>query len=102
MSQFQYPPVDAVEVHRAVEILRAGGLVAIPTETVYEHAAAADNEKAVMATFAVKGRPTNHPLIVHVASADALSAWARVVPPEARLLAEKFWPGPLTMVLPKS
>lgn len=102
MSQFQYPPVDAVEVHRAVEILRAGGLVAIPTETVYGLAADADNEKAVMATFAVKGRPTNHPLIVHVANADALSAWARVVPPEARLLAEKFWPGPLTMVLPKS
>ena len=67
MSQFQYPPVDAVEVHRAVEILRAGGLVAIPTETVYGLAADADNEKAVMATFAVKGRPTNHPLIVHVA-----------------------------------
>ncbi len=102
MSQFQYPPVDRAAVQRAAEILRAGGLVAIPTETVYGLAADADNEKAVLATFAVKGRPTNHPLIVHVAGPEALSAWARVVPPEAKLLAEKFWPGPLTMVLPKS
>ena len=102
MSEFKYPPVDQAAVHRAVEILRAGGLVAIPTETVYGLAADADNEQAVLATFAVKGRPTNHPLIVHVAGAEALDAWARVVPSEARLLAEKFWPGPLTMVLPKS
>ncbi len=102
MSAFQYPPVDRAAIQRAADILRAGGLVAIPTETVYGLAADADNEQAVLATFAVKGRPTNHPLIVHVAGPEALSAWARVVPPEARLLAEKFWPGPLTMVLPKS
>ncbi len=102
MSQFQYPPVDRAAVQRAAEVLRAGGLVAIPTETVYGLAADADNEKAVLATFAAKGRPTNHPLIVHVAGPEAISAWARVVPPEAKLLAEKFWPGPLTMVLPKS
>lgn len=102
MAKFQYPPVDRAAVHRAAEVLRAGGLVAIPTETVYGLAADADNEKAVLATFAVKGRPTNHPLIVHVAGPEALSAWARVVSPEAKLLAEKFWPGPLTMVLPKS
>lgn len=102
MTNAIYPPVDAEKVHRAVEVLRRGGLVAIPTETVYGLAADADNEAAVMATFAVKGRPTNHPLIVHVASAEALSAWASVVPPQAKRLAEVFWPGPLTMVLPKS
>lgn len=97
-----YPPIDTAAVERAARILSEGGLVAIPTETVYGLAADADNRDAVLKTFAVKGRPTNHPLIVHIAGPEALSAWACVVPEEARLLAKAFWPGPLTMVLPKS
>ena len=96
-----YPPIDTAAVERAARILSEGGLVAIPTETVYGLAADADNRDAVLKTFAVKGRPTNHPLIVHIAGPEALSAWAFVVPEEARLLAKAFWPGPLTMVLPK-
>ena len=85
----------------AVEVLREGGLVALPTETVYGLAADADNELAVRRIFAVKRRPASHPLIVHIAAAEALSAWARDVPDEARALARAFWPGPLTIVLPK-
>ena len=97
-----YPPIDEAAIAKAIEVLNAGGLVAIPTETVYGLAADADNQAAVLRTFAVKGRPTSHPLIVHVASAEALDAWASRVPPEARRLAEAFWPGPLTMILPKA
>lgn len=100
-----YPKIDEKarrEIRKAADILSAGGLVAIPTETVYGLAADADNKDAVLATFAVKGRPTNHPLIVHVTGVDALSSWAKTVPEEAVKLAEAFWPGPLTMVLPKS
>ena len=97
-----YPPIDDRAIAEAIRVLDAGGLVAIPTETVYGLAADADNRDAVLRTFAVKGRPTSHPLIVHVASADALDAWASVVPEHARRLAKAFWPGPLTMVLPKA
>ena len=91
--------VDADAVERAARCLEAGGLVAMPTETVYGLAADADNPEAVAATFAAKGRPSDHPLIVHVAGVDALEHWARDIPPEAWLLAKHFWPGPLTMVL---
>ena len=83
-------------------ILRSGGLVAIPTETVYGLAANAFDETAVRGIFAAKGRPADNPLIVHI---SALSQWAPLVaeiPERARLLAERFWPGPLTVVLPKS
>ena len=97
-----YPAIDQKAIDKAVTVLREGGLVAIPTETVYGLAADADNEEAVMRTFEVKGRPTNHPLIVHVAGIEALYAWAAYVPDEALRLARAFWPGPLTMVLPKS
>jgi len=96
-----YPAIDERAVREAARVLLAGGLVAIPTETVYGLAADADNREAVLATFAVKGRPTNHPLIVHVKSAEALPFWARDIPDAAWLLAKKFWPGPLTMVLPR-
>lgn len=85
----------------AVEVLREGGLVALPTETVYGLAADADNELAVRRIFAVKGRPASHPLIVHIPSMAELGAWARRVPNEARALGTAFWPGPLTLVLPK-
>jgi L-threonylcarbamoyladenylate synthase len=88
-----------VSVAKAVEILRAGGLVALPTETVYGLAADAEQELAVRRIFAAKGRPSTHPLIVHLADAGLLSQWAREVPPAAMRLAQAFWPGPLTLVL---
>jgi L-threonylcarbamoyladenylate synthase len=94
------PAVDPVE--RAVAVLRAGGLVAIPTETVYGLAADAANETAVRRIFAVKGRPPDHPLIVHVADATLLPRWAAYVPHAAAVLADACWPGPLTLVVPKS
>ena len=96
------PPVDARQIDRAVAILRQGGLVAMPTETVYGVAADAENADAVRAVFAAKGRPADHPVIVHVADATALDRWARAVPEGARALAAAFWPGPLTIVLPRS
>jgi L-threonylcarbamoyladenylate synthase len=91
-----------VSVDRAVEILKAGGLVALPTETVYGLAADAENELAVRRIFAVKGRPSSHPLIVHLGEVNQLSEWARTVPVSAQQLAAAFWPGPLTLVLPRS
>ena len=86
-------------VERALEVLRAGGLVAIPTETVYGLAADASNEQAVRRIFAAKGRPADHPLIVHIASAEHLPHWASSVPAAAAVLADACWPGPLTVVL---
>lgn len=88
-----------VSIDEAVAILRAGGLVAIPTETVYGLAARADDAAAASAIFEAKGRPPSHPLIVHVESSARLSAWAREVPPSARRLADVLWPGPLTLVV---
>ena len=85
MTSASYPPINDAAIDRAVRILVAGGLVAIPTETVYGLAADADNKEAVLATFAVKNRPTNHPLIVHVAGPEALHAWAVDIPSQARL-----------------
>lgn len=90
------------EVQRAAEILKAGGVVGLPTETVYGLAADAGNELAVRKIFAIKGRPSTHPLIVHVADVDAVRSWVREYPREAELLAERFWPGPLSIVLPRS
>jgi L-threonylcarbamoyladenylate synthase len=87
---------------QAVETLRRGGVIALPTETVYGLAANAEDELAVRRVFAIKGRPATHPLIVHVARAEELSSWARHVPEEAHRLAAAFWPGPLTLVLPRS
>src|SRR5690606_12814968 len=82
--------------------LAQGGLVAIPTETVYGLAADASNELAVRRIFAAKQRPATHPLIVHLAGVEQLPRWAREIPPVARQLAEVFWPGPLTLVLPRT
>ena len=93
------PPVDSAAIARAVQTLRNGGLVAIPTETVYGLAADADNEHALRALFAAKGRPAEHPVIVHVSAADALAEWARDVPESAHQLVRAFWPGPLTLLL---
>lgn len=83
----------------AAQIIKNGGLVAMPTETVYGLGANALDEKAVGHIFEVKGRPQDNPLIIHIASADSLDAWCREIPAAARTLAEKFWPGPLTMIL---
>ncbi len=89
-------------LRRAAEILRAGGLVAFPTETVYGLGADASNAQAVARLYAAKRRPADHPVIVHFADADTAFAWARDVPQSARQLAAKFWPGPLTLVLKRS
>jgi L-threonylcarbamoyladenylate synthase len=82
--------------------LLAGGLVAFPTETVYGLGADACNAQAVARIYAVKGRPADHPLIVHVASMDGLGDWAADVPAYAILLARDFWPGPMTLVVKRS
>lgn len=87
------------DVQKAVATLRAGGLVAFPTETVYGLGADARRADAIARVFAVKGRPADHPLIVHLAEGSPLDAWASAVPPSARTLAEAFWPGPLTLIL---
>jgi len=89
-------------VAEAVRRLAAGELVAFPTETVYGLGADAANAEAVAKIFALKGRPEKHPLIVHIADPLAIEAWARHVPEAARKLADRFWPGPLTMIMPKS
>jgi L-threonylcarbamoyladenylate synthase len=90
------------DVATAVAVLRRGRLVAFPTETVYGLGADAANPAAVGRIFAVKGRPRNHPLIVHLAEATAIKAWAAEVSPDAWALAEAFWPGPLTLILPRA
>lgn len=90
------------EIRRAAELLRAGGLVAFPTETVYGLGADASNPKAVERLYAVKRRPPEHPVILHFASAKEAFSWARDVPAPARKLAERYWPGPLTLILKRS
>jgi len=87
------------EVEKAVRVLREGGLVALPTETVYGLAADAQNPRAVARVFAAKGRPASHPLIVHLGGAGELGQWAEGIPQVAWKLAETFWPGPLTLLL---
>ncbi|MFF2195105.1 L-threonylcarbamoyladenylate synthase [Streptomyces sp. NPDC058157] len=87
------------DIEKAVGVLRAGGLVALPTETVYGLGANAEDPAAVGRIFAVKGRPPTHPLIVHIADGEQLGDWVEEVPETARVLAEAFWPGPLTLVL---
>ncbi|MEU8983099.1 L-threonylcarbamoyladenylate synthase [Streptomyces sp. NPDC048309] len=87
------------DIEKAAEVLRAGGLVALPTETVYGLGANAEDPAAVARIFQVKGRPPSHPLIVHIGGAEHLDDWVEEVPATARLLAEHFWPGPLTLVL---
>jgi len=93
-------PSDA-DYQRAVDLLIAGELVAFPTETVYGLGADAAGPSAVAKIFAAKGRPADHPLIVHVAGHDAVDRWAEQVPDVAWELMEAFWPGPLTLILKK-
>ena len=101
MSQF-ISESSADTISAAAANLRAGNLVAFPTETVYGLGADACNAVAVARIYSVKGRPVDHPLIVHVASVDALSVWAKDVPEYAFKLAHDFWPGPMTLVLRRS
>ena len=93
--------VTGSEIAHAVEVLRDGGLVAFPTETVYGLGADAANPAALRRLYAVKARPPTHPVIVHVAGTAGLDQWARDVPAVAHALADACWPGPLTLVLPR-
>ena len=89
-------------VEQAAAVLRRGGLVAFPTETVYGLGADAENPEAVARIFAAKGRPASHPVIVHIGDASLLEHWAADIPPSAWLLAKHFWPGPLTLILKRN
>lgn len=93
---------DDKEIRSAAALLRSGGTVAFPTETVYGLGADASNPFAVQKIFAIKGRPSFHPLIVHVAAGSELARWAKNIPDAAWQLAEAFWPGPLTLILQRS
>lgn len=94
--------IDMAVISRAGDILVAGGLVAFPTETVYGLGGDALNGNSSAKIYAAKGRPSDNPLIVHIADMDALSLLVKEIPKEAYLLAEKYWPGPLTMIFHKS
>jgi L-threonylcarbamoyladenylate synthase len=89
-------------IEEAVETLRAGKLVAFPTETVYGLGANASDPAAVRKIFDLKGRPPDHPVIVHLDNPRYLHRWVRELPPLATALADEFWPGPLTLILPKA
>lgn len=93
---------DALALQQAAELLAAGELVAFPTETVYGLGARADDDAAVAKIFQAKGRPVNHPLIVHVAEPGDAVRFASDVPAVARRLMDAFWPGPLTVILPRA
>lgn len=94
--------IDGEAVERAGRVLKEGGLVAFPTETVYGLGGNALDPKASIKIYAAKGRPSDNPLIVHIAQMEDLSAIVTEIPEKAQLLADKFWPGPLTMILPKA
>ena len=94
-------PTD-VEIKKAAKALKDGHLVAFPTETVYGLGADATNERAVSRVYSVKGRPTDHPLIIHISSINQIYKWAVDIPDYAILLAKEFWPGPMTLILKRS
>ena len=96
-----HPETDNTAIQQAAAILRPGGLLGIPTETVYGLGANALDETAVLHIFEAKGRPQDNPLILHVPGADWLELYCHDIPPVAYTLAERFWPGPLTMILPR-
>ena len=89
-----------VNLEQAIALLKSGNVVAIPTETVYGLAADASNEAALRQVYAIKQRPADNPLIVHIANANQVNDWAAEFPPLAQKLAQAFWPGPFTLVLP--
>lgn len=92
----------STDIRQAAAILESGGLVAFPTETVYGLGADAENPVAVANIYAAKGRPSNHPVIVHVAPEADIGYWVTAIPPEARVLMQAFWPGPLTLILKRA
>ena len=94
--------MDQQQIDLAARALEAGRLVAFPTETVYGLGADAENPAAVAAIYAAKGRPQDHPVIVHLAPEAPLDYWACDIPPQAQALADAFWPGPLTMILKRA
>lgn len=96
-----YRDISKKQLVEATEILSSGGIVAIPTETVYGLAADATNPAALIKIFAAKNRPADHPLIVHIANVDQLAHWAKEIPNYAHKLAAAFWPGPMTLILKK-
>ena len=100
MSSIVAATSDAIA--QAAAYLRDGRLVAFPTETVYGLGADASNAAAVRRIFAAKGRPADHPVIVHLASGEAMPAWAHAIPTPAHALAAAFWPGPLTLIVPRA
>lgn len=100
MKTLRLSGADEKSIAIAADILKNGGLVAIPTETVYGLGANGLNENAVAQIFVVKGRPQDNPLILHVADPEQMELFAHDIPKEAYKLAEAFWPGPLTMILP--
>ena len=89
-------------ISKAAKALKDGHLVAFPTETVYGLGADASNQQAVARIYEVKGRPNNHPLIVHISSINNLDKWAKDIPEYAVKLARAFWPGPMTLILPRT
>jgi len=95
-------PATTENIERAARLLRDGELVSFPTETVYGLGANARNAAAVGKLFAAKKRPADHPVIVHIAEAAAAARWARAIPSGAQALARAFWPGPLTLILPRA
>ncbi len=98
---FEVTP-DSPEIQAAARQLEQGALVAFPTETVYGLGADAENPQAVAKIYAAKGRPSNHPIIVHVAPSADIGYWVTDVPPQARQLIDAFWPGPLTLILKRA
>src|SRR5471030_2112973 len=96
------PALFSAAVHRAADLLRAGEVVALPTETVYGLAANALDENAVAKIFSIKGRPANNPIIVHVSGNEMAKRCVADWPELADQLARSFWPGPLTLVLPRA
>ena len=101
-SALRWIQADVATIDHAVTALRAGELIAFPTETVYGLGANAADADAVARIFALKGRPPDHPLIVHIRAQDQLQQWAADIPPVAARLAARFWPGPLTLILPRA
>lgn len=98
----RHPPIVPAAIDAAVAALRAGDVVGLPTETVYGLAGDAANAAAVARIFALKGRPADHPLIVHLGDAAWLARWSRTADPRAEALARAFWPGPLTLIVPRA
>ena len=100
MSEILQP--TPINIEKVAIALRNGSLIGLPTETVYGLAADAENEIAVRRIYQVKGRPSNHPIIVHLGSIEYLERWAIEIPEYARKLAKVFWPGPMTLILKRS